>query len=441
MTETFTKTVDIKAVDKEARTATGAVLVPSELDHQHDFLRPDAVERFHADDPDTGVMHSAFPTDAADLERNEVIGESETIGDETFPPGTWVATRKYEDEDLWQLVDDGVLRGFSIGGEISRAADHDELPDDVRVPDDVDHEGGGTELLAGQVNEVSDVDIPAVPRASYKSDLGKSLLDETDSEAEFVELMVEQRGHEESDARDLYQYLTEVRDKTTRRDALENLGKPFESPEGAEFDDFDDCVETLMDGDMSREEAEIACGAWQEEDKSQMSDTTDGGIDDATKLQVIKSWLTGGTDDDVSPESGQSEAAKATDDDEMDEDDEEDDEDEDEMNDDKSADMSENDNQSDPPEWAKSLTETVEQIDGRVDKLEGDGTDEDDTEKMDDAPEWAQDLAEKVEDLDERVDAISKQSGHSQQLDATNKQTDDDMDEAEKFKAGLVGRQ
>jgi hypothetical protein len=573
MTETFHKTVDIKTVDEEARTATGAVLVPNELDHQHDFLRPDAVERFHADSPDTGVMHSAFPNDAAELERNEVIDESEAIGDETFPPGTWVATRRYEDDDLWQLVNDGVLTGFSIGGEISRAAEHDELPSDVRVPDSVDHEGGGTELLAGQVNEVSDVDIPAVPRASYKGDgLGKALLDEVDGEAEFVELMVEQRGHEESDARELYQYLTDVRE-TKRRDVLDKVGKPFESPQGAEFEDFEDCVATLLsdDADLDRAEAEEICGAWEEQDKNKvevngetvdltppeavvnaaeaaleakreqypdeigdcgtgvgesraeriiannlrpedfvggentaipdyldshsedvadydepptdwgrdqwlgiaagddddprcgpvqfalwggtatgtalewantteqelrdametesMTDTDDG-IDDATKLQVIKSWLTGSDDSEQSGEA--LDAAKATDDDEDDEDDE------DEMDDDKSADMTNDDTQSDPPEWAKSLTDTVEQIDERVDKLEGD--DDEDAEKaMDDAPEWAQDLAEKVDDLDERVDAISKQSGHSQQLDATENNADDTDDEVDTFKAGLVG--
>jgi len=97
MTE-LRKTVDIKTVDEDARTATGAVLVPDELDHQQDFLRADAVQNFQADDVETGVMHSAFPDDAAALERNEVISEAEAIGGETFPPGTWVATRRYKDD-------------------------------------------------------------------------------------------------------------------------------------------------------------------------------------------------------------------------------------------------------------------------------------------------------------------------------------------------------
>ena len=63
MTRQFRKTVSIKAVDEDERTATGAVLVPDELDHQGDFLRAPAVRSFHSEDVETGVMHSAFPSD------------------------------------------------------------------------------------------------------------------------------------------------------------------------------------------------------------------------------------------------------------------------------------------------------------------------------------------------------------------------------------------
>ncbi|MDQ2053242.1 XkdF-like putative serine protease domain-containing protein [Halobellus sp. H-GB7] len=209
----FTKTATIKAVDEEARTATGAVLVPDELDHQGDFLRPEAIRRFHSDDVATGVMHSAFPDDAAALERSEVIDTAEELDGATYPPGTWIATRRYDDDDLWQLVEDGILTGFSIGGEVSEAVEHEELPDEVTVPDAVEHEdAGGIELVDGSVDEVSDVDIPAVPRATYKGDLAKGVLEEIDGEDEFVAVMTEQRGHDEADARQLYQYLSEHTD-------------------------------------------------------------------------------------------------------------------------------------------------------------------------------------------------------------------------------------
>jgi len=272
MTEHFQKTASIKAVDEDERTATAAVLVPTELDHQADFLRPEAVERFFSDDVETGVMHAAFPNEAATLERSEVIDEPETIGDEEFPPGTWVARRRYEDDELWQLVKDGVLTGFSIGGDIADDEEHDTVPDDVRVPEAVPDDvadGPVTELIDGTVNEVSDVDLPAVPRATYKGrGLGKSVLDEVDGEEEFVELLVEQRGHSEEDARRLYAYLTDVKDG----EKAAETEKPFTGPQGQQFDDFEDCVDTVEDWE-DIDDPEAACGRWQNETKVDVNGT------------------------------------------------------------------------------------------------------------------------------------------------------------------------
>jgi len=653
MTRTFHKTVTIKAVDEENRTATGAVLVPDEVDHQGEFLRRDAVECFHSDDPETGVMHSAFPEDAAEFERLEVIDEAEAISGEEFPAGTLVGTRHYTDDELWQLVDDGILTGFSIGGDVEDAAEHDSVPDDVRIPDGVafEREDGVVELLDGEITEVSDVDIPAVPRATYKgTDLGKAILDEVEGEAEFVELLTTERGHSESEARRLYDYLTDVRDGKARKgdptrenhqvdpgagvgycentgnefacetmgdlagdcphcgDPISHIddedlkttsvGKPLESPQGAEFEDFEDCVDTLLaDGDLEREEAEAVCGAWQDESKNKVEvngsevdltppgpvvnaaeaaldakerlsdeigdcgsgvgedraraiidndltpedfvggentaipdyldshsedvdgidqpptdwddetwtdgcgpvqyalwggtatgtglewanateqelreamDTenmadTDDGIDDATKLQVIKSWLTGSDDADAveAPD-----ATKADDeDDEMDEDEDDDEDKHATAGDTADSDMTDNDtdkSDDEPPEWAKSLMETVEENSTQIDELAARNKtatievgDEEveltekqvreafDLDKSDasfeDAPPWAQKLHEQVEKNADRIETISKQSGHSQQLDGTGADgADGDGDEVAKFKRGLVGGQ
>jgi len=254
MSTQFTKTATIKAVNDEERTATAAVLVPAELDHEGDYFRPPAIERFYSDDVETGVMHAAFPDDAATLERSEIIDEPETIGDEEFPAGTWVATRRYEDDDLWVLVEDGVLTGFSIGGDIADREELESVPDDVTVPEAIPEdvaEGPATELIDGTVNEISDVDLPAVPRATYKGrDLGKSILEEVDGEAEFVEVMTEQRGHSEDDARRLYQYLTEQRDK-----AHDTVEKPIVLPNGAEFETFEACVREISGDGTSDEQA------------------------------------------------------------------------------------------------------------------------------------------------------------------------------------------
>jgi hypothetical protein len=460
MTERFTKTVTIKTVDEDERTATGAVLVPNELDHEFDFFRPDAVERFYSDDVDTGVLHAAFPDDAAELERSEIIDAAEEIGDEEFPPGTWVATRSYEDDDLWSLVEDGVLQGFSIGGDITAADEHDDLPDDVRVPDAVDHDGaGGTELINGTVDEVSDVDIPAVPRATYKGDgedLGKSLLEEVDGEDEFVELMTEQRGHDEADARRLYQYLTEH-------------AKSEKGGDGTPGDTVAECVAIIMDErGVSESEAREICDALQEANITMSNSTTesaqstdqpdaadDDHPDDATKWRRFKAWLTGADDGEDSPED-QSRKANTDDPEQSDSNDDADDANNHAAGGDTPASTmtdDDTDKSADAPEWAETLTEKVEQIENRIDEIESEGedaeksTEDDETDAdagaekaEDEPPEWAEALTEKVDDLDERVDAISQQSGHSQQLDgaAKNGDGDEEVDEVEQYKKALI---
>lgn len=459
MTDTFSKTVAIKAVDEEERTATGAVLVPNEVDRQREFIRPEGIERMFADDPEDGVMHSAFSDGAAELVRNEVVDDEIELNGETYPPGTWIATRKYNDDALWQLVADGVLEGFSIGGEISEERQYaaGEVPEMVRFPEPVD-EGGAVELVDGQVNEISDVDIPAVPRATYRelSKLGKSITEEVDGREEFVELMQE-RGHSREDASRLYRYLQ--RNKTA--------DEPAES--GADVDKTDD----MSDSDPTDEDEQSAKEAAKNSDFD--SDGADiGSVDDETLGARLKSLLGfgGGTDDPDSGEDAGVDKAGRTlsqtnrravmasidaqldmlDDagvdhgmqrftdrdefafdlasyegkgnDEMDKNAPEGDTSDETMTD-ENDDTEKSDS---PPEWAKSLIDDVEQIDKRVSEMEDD---EDAEKSLDDAPEWAQDLAEKVDGLDDRVDKVSKATATTQQTGGSET-TGDDGDELSK---------
>jgi hypothetical protein len=217
----FSKTVAIKELDTDDRTATGAVLVPWELDRQGDFLRPEAVTAMYAPDVNDGVMHARFPDDAAELVEHEVADEPIELNGEEYPAGTEYATRKYHDDELWSLVEDGILSGFSIGGEVSEQETYsslEELPDEVSVPAgvDVDRIDEFVEIKNGFITEISDVDIPAVPRAMYttaKSTLEKNLVDDADGVDDFVDTFTE-RGHSEDDAQRLYEYLESVEKST-----------------------------------------------------------------------------------------------------------------------------------------------------------------------------------------------------------------------------------
>jgi len=287
MTHEFTKTVAFKAVDEENRTATGAVLVPNEVDRQQDFLRPAGVESMFAEDPDDGVMHAAFPDGAAELVRNEIVDEPIELNGEEYPAGTWVATRRYVDDDLWQLVEDGVLTGFSIGGEVDRVREYAaaDVPDDVTFPTGADETGEMfevTEIVEGSVDEVSDVDIPAVPRATYRelSKLGKSITEEVSDEEEFVEVMRE-RGHDEADARELWAYLQTHKAVDERAESRTGQGNSKMT------EDTDDDGAEPKSSETPTEEAA----------KANAADIDD--VDDATLGSRIKSalGLGGGADD------------------------------------------------------------------------------------------------------------------------------------------------
>jgi len=207
------KRVRIKEKDSKKQIATGIVLEPFMVDKQGDFLTPEGVQNMFSSDIDHGVMHSVFPKNHSEIVRNEILEDKETIGGEEFPAGTWVISRKYLDNDLWQLIEEGVLNGYSMGGSVSEheVYNTDDIPTNVTIPPDY-KEDLAFEIKDGSVFEVSDVDIPAVPRATYmtlKMKRDKNILDEADSKIEFIDLM-EERGHAREGAEKLWDYLTRV---------------------------------------------------------------------------------------------------------------------------------------------------------------------------------------------------------------------------------------
>jgi hypothetical protein len=231
----FRKTVAIKTTDDDERTATGAALVPFEVDRQRDYFSPDGIEAMYNPDPDDGVMHHKFADDDAELVRNEIIDESETIGDQEYPAGSWIVRRKYHDDELWQLVKDGVLNGFSIGGDISEEIEHslDELPEEISFPAEV-AAGPATQVLNGFTAEISDVDITAVPNADHATvkSATKNLVEQASDEDEFIELM-EPRGHSPDEASRLWGYL----EKTTQ-----HMSSDTDTPDSASIDDVDNAT-------------------------------------------------------------------------------------------------------------------------------------------------------------------------------------------------------
>lgn len=476
-TRRFTKSVDILEKNEEEQRAIGAVLVPSELDYQLDFLRPDAIERLFNPEADVGVLHAAFPSGVATTE-HRILSESEEIGGDQFPEGTWVADRKYRDGELWELVKDGVLGGFSIGGKVTQQIEYgtDEMPDDVRVPDGVPADEGAVEIVDGRVDEVSDVDVPAVPRADHavvKSDLGKSVLEEVSGKAEFLDLMAE-RGHSEEDAERLWAYMQENSD----HDPAE-VEQMAESGGEKDISDVDDATlgervkaalfgssgdDTTDEGETPEEDgvekagrtlnttnirrakaahdlSEQMLAAADVEPHSQMSRTYDGDRRDSFELTQIhtasKSADSGAEGGGGDEDGGESEpAGKSTD----------------------SETMTEDNEGDETPEWAKSLIETVEENSEKIDDaLDGEESGEEEAEKdadggseteTEEPPEWAEKLTGQVEDLAGQVEENAERIGKLSNASASTDQVggseggdggDGGDDEVEKFKNSLVG--
>ncbi|WP_436344506.1 XkdF-like putative serine protease domain-containing protein [Natronorubrum sp. FCH18a] len=246
----FTKQVAIKATDDAEQIATGLALTADEVDHQLDFFRAEGVQAMFNPDPDHGVMHGRFPDDDAELVRNEVLDEDETIDGAEFEAGNWVVQRQYHNDELWDFVERGVLNGYSIGGEVTEGIEFDsieDLPDDVEIPDTVDPDAVGdkywppVQVTNGFVSEISDVDIPAVVSAQFattKAD--KSIVDDVAGEDEFVAVMAGDedtpgRGHSEEDARDLWGYLESIE----AADAKHAMSKSQTDPDAGGLDDED----------------------------------------------------------------------------------------------------------------------------------------------------------------------------------------------------------
>ena len=132
----FSKNVEIKfKVDDEKHIVFGAALIPDKPiyrrseDGKEFYVKfsKDAIERiaikFFEDHNTTNVnLQHEFDVDGCvyfesfikDSERGLVPANFEDL-----PDGTWFLGCKINNPDVWQLVKDGVLRGFSVEGHLA----------------------------------------------------------------------------------------------------------------------------------------------------------------------------------------------------------------------------------------------------------------------------------------------------------------------------------
>lgn len=411
--ETITKQVEFKALDDERRVAIGGVMVPNKVDRQGDWIEPGLIEEFsdgfmarlQSGDGEAvpGVMHAVFPEGHVTLAENRVLDEAQDIGGKEFPAGSWVQGWKFDDDQLWSLVKDGVLSGYSIGAsgvKWSEPMSQDDLPEDVSVAEDYPADEPVRQLLAGTVGEVSSVDIPAVPDAvmvAAKAGGAKSVLDHVNGKNEFVGAM-QDRGHSEDEAERLWHYLQRAIDESGKaapapgENVLSRIGKAaWDAITGADGDDASEKTASATDGDAEKEGRTLSRGnrdALFASIDAQLGVLDDAGVEHGATRFTDRDDV----DFDLADYTGKAADAQP---DENDPDGETSDSEDTTMSDDN-------------PEIEEKLDSLIERVDELEEEQADKGTDEG---GEDETP-----LEDKVDSLTETVETLAEQGGKSHQL-------------------------
>lgn len=453
--------LNVVSKDDGEQVVTGVVMVPHEVDRQGDFETPETVASFSQqfeslyenDDADGGIMHAAWPSEWMTLEANGIVGSDFEDADRLpndVADGAWAQSWRVHDDGLWQLIQDDVMGGFSIGArDVSWEGpmEQSDLPEGVGVPEEYPEDAPVYELVDGVIREVSAVDTPAVPDAViHAKDADKSLEEFLGDRDSFLEA-VQDRGHSEEDAEAMWDVMsraTEVEGaKSPGKTSLyERIGRAAAKAlpgvtGGSGGDDATGAEsQTQQDTDkegrtLSRANRESAMAAidanldlledaGMSHGMTRFTDREEYAFD--LSEHTARSWPDSGTSDDADDnDSGTNEA--------MTEDTESDDTDK--------ADSTDGDPFEDAPAWAKSLKDTVDENTEQLTELKADdedGEDEDEEDEDDDknaseeAPAWAKALADQVEANAEAVESIGKQSGYSTQVRDQGDNSDGEKD-------------
>jgi predicted nucleotidyltransferase len=118
---------DSPEAQTEERYVFGVVLVPDEVDAQGDIYDAATVRSAaHAFLEHFGgsmrIMHRGRPLDGIKVLESYVSKVAEVHGGEEFPVGTWFLATRAGPDEVWALVKEGSLDGYSIGGTALKEA-------------------------------------------------------------------------------------------------------------------------------------------------------------------------------------------------------------------------------------------------------------------------------------------------------------------------------
>jgi len=120
--EEIEKSVRIIKVDDEKRIVTGAVLKPRIEDLQGDTISAEEIEEamiyWMMKGGKIGLDHAQIDNDGKRFKLIEcyVAPQDLKINDANVKKGTWIISVKVLDVEVWRMIKDGELRGFSMSG-------------------------------------------------------------------------------------------------------------------------------------------------------------------------------------------------------------------------------------------------------------------------------------------------------------------------------------
>ena len=113
----------ITKVDTEKRLVYGAVLVPETFDSQGHIISEEEIEKSAHEFmalinlyTGMGIQHEEMTPDVVPVQ-SFIAPVDYALGDDEIKQGTWMLVSKVLNDEIWQQVKDGELRGYSIGGK------------------------------------------------------------------------------------------------------------------------------------------------------------------------------------------------------------------------------------------------------------------------------------------------------------------------------------
>lgn len=139
----LSKQADIKfSINEEKRTISGPVLVPEQPIYRRfgdkefyikftaETIKEYAIKFFKDKKEGEGNIQHTIGFNGITFYESFLLNKERGIVPEEFkdlPDGTWFLSAKVENDDVWQLIKDGTLRGFSVDIQSTLSEENVEL--------------------------------------------------------------------------------------------------------------------------------------------------------------------------------------------------------------------------------------------------------------------------------------------------------------------------